>query len=160
MDADALKATIRSAWAGAEAPIPESVAPGEPWSEAGRITAFFGGRRWEDVDLGALRDQYRGDGSACLYFMSAEAFRYYLPSYMVIALEDYDDADVVGQAAVNALTPTTNPSLAGDEAVRYDGFTRPQRRAIVAFLELMQHRHGDDFLLGELERALAFWRTT
>ena len=158
MDVDALKARIRSAWAGANAPTPESFTPGAPSTEAGRVAAFFVRRSWEEVDLGALRDQYEGDGSACLRFMAPDAFRYYLAAYMFIAIDDYHAADVVGQAAVNVLTPAEGPTLARGEGERYAGFTRAQRGAIVTFLELMQQRHGGDFLPGELERALSFWR--
>ena len=112
---------------------------------------FFAGRRWEDVSLDVLRDEYDGDASACLCFMSPQAFWYYLPAYMLIAIDAYDEADVVGHAAVNALV--------ADDLTRRSGLTAPQRRAIVAFLEFMQDRHADDFLPGELERALLSWRS-
>lgn len=60
-----------------------------------RIRDFFQGRAWWDITLEILWSDYSGDGSACLSFMSPKGRNYYLPLYLLLAVERYCEGDVV-----------------------------------------------------------------
>lgn len=68
-----------------------------PDYEGHRVSAFFRGKDWREITYGSLRDHYPGDASACLHFMLDEAFRYYLPAFLLMALDPqaYDMAEHV-----------------------------------------------------------------
>jgi hypothetical protein len=78
------------------------------------VTDFHRGKDWREITLRHLFDDYPGDQTACLAFMEPEGWRYYLPAYLLIAL-DWNESDTVGDAIVGALT---HPSA------RVESFTR------------------------------------
>ena len=121
--------------------------------ECAQVAEFFRGKRWKDVTLAALRS-YRGDASACLAFMSPEAFRYYLPAYMLIALDDYAEADVIADSALNMLTPG---ELRESWNERAKGFSQRQREAILSFLNYLDTHHGADYPVHGPKDALRYW---
>jgi hypothetical protein len=61
-----------------------------------------------------LREDYPADPTACLAFMQPEGWRYFLPAYLLIAL-DWEEADAIGDAVVGALT---HPSALADSYAR------------------------------------------
>ena len=177
-------AAITRAWADAEYPADDQLAGRDSCcGEYGYVAEFFRGRHWRDVTLESLKD-YAGPPAACLSFMSGAALRYYLPAFMLIALEEpltgatsnweMSLVDVATMTLnppryrpeVHALEQTLTPSAqqsTSPEATdrlrtwwedRMQGFTRAQRDAIVAFLTRMQERRADD----EVQFALAHWR--
>jgi hypothetical protein len=78
--------------------------------EGHAVTAFHRGKRWQDLTLRHLLDDYPGDATACLAFMKPEGWRYYLPAYLLMALQ-WDEADALADAVIGALThPRTQPS--------------------------------------------------
>jgi uncharacterized protein DUF6714 len=159
VNADTLRALIADAWADVPMPAPAAVS----YDASGRhlecnmVAEFFAGRRWTDITLGQLQNQYPGDPSACLSFMSPEAFRYYLPVYMAIAIDRHESSDLAAEAAVAALTPSEDASLAQYQATRWAGFNRNQREAIVAFLAHVVAAHGDDWGIRDPALALDHW---
>lgn len=103
----------------AERPYPgdENIANSDPRYrnyEGHAITAFHRGKRWQEITLRHLFDDYAGDASACLAFMTPEGWRYYLPAYLLIALE-WEESDAVGDSVVGVLT---------HPRARVDSFTR------------------------------------
>ena len=96
-----------------------------------------------------MHAEYDGDSSACLSFMEPDAFRYYLPCFMLLSLEYYTEADAVVTSLVSRLTPSY-PVAAS--AVGYldplgrgkAPFSLAERQAIATFLLAMQELHGDD----------------
>jgi hypothetical protein len=87
-------------------PGDDRIADSDPRYEAYEghaISAFHRGKRWDEITLRHLIDEYAGDPTACLAFMTPEGWRYYLPAYLVMAL-DWDKADAIGDATVGALT--------------------------------------------------------
>ena len=109
--------------------------------------------------------------------MSPEAFRFYLPAYIRIAVESFETADVVADAAVFSLTPPREnerlfkiaaqaggpgPNPFSPEHVqrqrvwwleRVAGLAGPQQRSIAMFLQYMDEaRHST----GSKE-ALEYW---
>ena len=71
--------------------------------EGHAVAAFHRGKRWKEITSRRLVEDYAGDPSACLAFMTPEGWRYYLPAYLLIALQP-DEADVIADAVVGALT--------------------------------------------------------
>ena len=153
-----IRALIEEAWASSEYPGDSKIA----YDKAGynleckQVADFFRGKKWNNVTLSALR-AYRGDASACLHFMSATAFRYYLPAYMLIAIDDYSDADVVADSAVNALAPAAPGPLREFWVERVSGLSPKQSKAIVEFLSFMQAEHAEDYPVHGPKDALRHW---
>lgn len=77
--------------------------PGGASLEAIRVKNFFVGKPWWEITMDSLRDDYRGDPSACLTFMAAPARFYYLPTYLVMAVTDYLEADVMAASLSHKL---------------------------------------------------------
>ena len=120
--------------------------------EEGRVVErFFAGKDWRDMTYRVIREGLRTPESAALTFMAPEAFRYFLPAYMLIALEEYDISDITAETAVLRLIPdrlnfTGNADDPGSWFGRnVGGFTNEQRRAIAGFLLAMQEAYGHDF---------------
>ncbi len=86
-DQEVLDAIV-SAWADAEYPGDDRLAARPSCcGEYADVAEFFRGRHWRDVTLETLRE-YAGPANACHAFMSDEALRFYLPSFMAIALDE------------------------------------------------------------------------
>ena len=86
-------------------PGPERITRLEPWedSESGAITAMLQGKHWSELTPELVQGQ-----PDAIAFLSAEAFRYFLPGYLLIALEDATDLDVALIGLLNALAGPTN----------------------------------------------------
>jgi hypothetical protein len=73
-----------------------------PDYEGHRVSAFFRGKDWRAVSFASLRDGYVGDRTATLHFMVDEGFLYYLPAFLLMALEP--QAGEMAEALSFALT--------------------------------------------------------
>jgi hypothetical protein len=153
-----LRALIANAWADVEYPGDAAIASDNTGYhlECNQVRDFFRQKRWNDISHSMLRT-YVGDESACLSFMSPVAFRYYLPAYMLVAIDNYDYAGVTANSAVTALIPQTSKELATFWTQRTSGFSEHQSDAIVAFLLFMEENHGNDYLSHGLTHALHYW---
>lgn len=128
--------------------------------EQQQVKDYFKGKKWEDITLGSLRTEYIGDESACLYFMTEQAARYYLPAYLLISVIDYNDADVIIDSVISMLTPEEHD---GSNLERFyswvKGFSLEQCNVISLFLLYMAKNHSDYFFEGEPNIALeCYWR--
>ena len=121
------------------------------------MAEFFAGKSWKEISAKLLRNEYIGDGSACLAFMSPKAFRYYLPAYMTIAITEYDDADMVADTAVYALNPEVGTNLYIFQEKRFQWLDVVQIKCITAFLKFMLDNHGEDFREDGLIETGEFW---
>lgn len=170
MNKEQTEQTIREAWASAEYPGDENLAGKNVCcGEYAYVADYFRGRHWQDLTLEHLLEHYEGPHYACMSFMSAAAYVYYLGAMMLIAMADPEDT--LGDSIVFGLrqwwddprleSHMTSPTqeLAAWTEARWGGFTEPQRRAIVAYLEytvaLYAERGWDDPQPAE---ALEFWR--
>ena len=163
----AVERQLRSAFASVEPPPPWALVDGEEGDEPLRVAkAFKGRKRWAKVPAKVLDEAPDGLASA-LSFFSDEAFRFFLPAYLV--------ADVRGRLErvdpvfhlTQGLTKDTrderiNPRRYGErtwlDAARYrfSVFTKPQAAAIVGYLRLRAARASVD--RKEIEQALAcYW---
>ncbi|RDH86395.1 MAG: hypothetical protein DIZ78_09505 [endosymbiont of Escarpia spicata] len=125
------------------------------------IMEFFKGKPWEDLSLQSIDSGYPGEGSACLFFMTDEAARDYLPAYMSISLDDFEEAEFFADAVVRVLTPQIASKEAFVQFVAWaEYFTQAQREVISQYLLYMTENHADDFQVeGAPDIALKrFWR--
>jgi hypothetical protein len=102
----AIRSHVERAFSERPYPGDERIADSDPRYESYEghpISAFHRGKRWQEITLHHLLDDYAGDPTACLAFMTPEGWRYYLPAYLLMAL-DWPAADAVGDAVVGALT--------------------------------------------------------
>lgn len=128
--------------------------------EKEQIKRFFKGKQWADISLHNLRNEYEGDESACLFFILGKTVQYYLPAYMLISLDQYDDADMIVDSVINVLTPI---SPSGEELEQFamwaGSFSSEQRNVISRYLHYMKEYHADDFFEDEPDIALErFWK--
>jgi hypothetical protein len=149
------------------------------------IAEFFKGKHWTEITLKRLREQDAGALDSCLAFLTTEALHYFLPSFLQIALFEYDPSDEVTAGTISMLCPptfdeklyemaklpgmtdATNPCSRQNVEGRHgwweqrvQGFTPAQRRAIVVFLEYMDCQHGHDYAYSTAgpKVALAYWK--
>lgn len=105
--------------------------------ESRAVDDFFRGKRRFDITVKELRENYECDESACLTFMEPEAFSFFLPLFMKIAIRDYDEADNIPDSLVYKLhrmaTGGANDWLR--EILRM--YSKGQRDTIVNFLDEM-----------------------
>ena len=127
--------------------------------EYGYVEEFFQDQAWNEITLEDLRDRYPGPPDACLYFMSAEAFRYFLPSYLTFFLRRWDEADSVADTAVYALVPTSDERLRDWQATRFGQFSLAQRKAILNFLKFVELNYKDHYTFFGLTEALNYWES-
>lgn len=120
------------------------------------VADYFKGKHWKDITLDGLRKDYPGPHDACLSFMSPEAFRFYLPSYMVIAVTEDTSDDNTVDSAEYALTPPKADLQTWWEQ-RIMGLTQAQQQAIIVFLEYLDARWQRDPKFGPHD-ALAYWK--
>ena len=122
------------------------------------VDEFFRDRSWAEITLEDLWNTYPGPPDACLSFMSAEAFQYYLPTYLSIFLKRWDSADSIADAAIFALVPTNDESLRVWQAERFKQFTLAQRKVISDFLNYVDLKYRNDYEFFGLDDALLYWQ--
>ena len=159
---DALVRQIRSAFSDVEYPGDDGIVPDHVgWDpDVDEVGEAFAGKRWQDVTSEDIASQRDG-----LCFMTPEAFRFYLPAYLLACILDYDEADTAFGCAIMLLTeprPGDRRYRAWSEAwfqKRVEAMTADQRLAIRRFLEYVGTEHCGDDPLGEIGEALRrYWR--
>ncbi|HEM7809815.1 DUF6714 family protein [Burkholderia multivorans] len=105
--------------------------------ESCAVDDFFRGRRRFDITVKELREDYECDESACLTFMEPEAFSFFLPLFMKIAICYYDESENIPDSVVYKLhrmaTGGANDWL--DEIMKV--YSKNQRHIIIEFLDEM-----------------------
>lgn len=114
------------------------------------VAAAFRGKHWKEIPLDVLRYH-----SSAIFFLTPEAYRFYLPAYLIAGSVNYDEADVIPDSVVFSITPPSDERDFDDYRRKMEGFTPLQRKALRSFLEFLKKHHAEDFPLGELDKALA-----
>ena len=107
--------------------------------EHNQVAAYFRGKHWSDVTLEWLND-YVGDPSACLWFMTPAAVRFYLPAYLRISLEHYHTSNAIPDAVIHMLELAATERN-GEVAQALDPLTQEQKRVIARYLHLMSKEY-------------------
>ena len=89
--------------------------------ECKQVAAAFRGKHWRQIQCDNLE-------SGAIFCLSPEAYRFYLPAYLITSVLHYDEADVIPSEVVFSLIP---PSDAKDIEIygqlyhqRMKGFTQ------------------------------------
>jgi Family of unknown function (DUF6714) len=146
-------ARIRSAFAGARYPGDDRLVPQTARRDREReqITRDFAGRHWSELGVEFVRRQ-----PEALLLMSPDAFRFYLPAYVLAAVEHSRRSDLAPAAVVQSLTPPSRDAASArwfEERVR--GLSNEQRAALRGALQVIAG--AGLFLEREAEQALAYW---
>jgi hypothetical protein len=110
--------------------------------ECMEIVSAFKGEDWKNISVEMLRNY-----ADALPLFTPSAFRYYLPAYMLGAVDSYYALDVALDNVLFNLTPPKKRS--GWEWdffwARAQQFNEEEREAIRSFLELMDHYERADW---------------
>jgi hypothetical protein len=121
--------------------------------EAPEVLEAFRGKHWKDVPLSVLFTH-----RLSLPLFSDEAFRFYLPAYLVAALLHPEEVDTLRENVFFSLTP---PESEGPRASsfmeRMKRFDAQQTAAIRRFVELYVQQETS-YPDSNRERALMFWQ--
>jgi len=136
-----LRSQIVTAFAHRPRPADDRIALADdryPDYEGNRVAAFFRGQDWHDVSWPALQ-RYPGDPTASLRFLQDEAFLYYLPAFLRMALEEGEIAEPVSFALADP-----GPEAPEDSRrfhARMARLSADEKAAVVAVLRHLAHRY-------------------
>ncbi|MEA5514770.1 DUF6714 family protein [Nodularia sp. UHCC 0506] len=124
--------------------------------ECEEIARDFRGKDWKTIPLETLR--YNADS---LLFFTPQAYRFYLPAYLLASIQFYREADIITNNVVYSLTA---PEEQGFEMKRFllrvSFFSLTQKSAIRSFLKFLLTKHSGNFPLGDINTAIErFWRS-
>jgi hypothetical protein len=116
------------------------------------VAEFYGAPARQELPEDLLVRNY-----AAPSFFSAEAFRYYMPAFMIWSLRHADSPEYLAEAALRAFDPgRPEEALHAFQVSKFALLDAAQRRAVVRFLEAFR---GDPALGGIAAAALAnHWR--
>ncbi|HYV39026.1 MAG TPA: DUF6714 family protein [Gemmataceae bacterium] len=169
LDKEAIKAQIREAFADVEYPGDWCLSDSNEGDEPIRVKESFRGKTdWRLLDADFI-DRAPGGLSSALSFFSDEAFRFYLPAYLMADLDgNLVFADPVFHLCQGLDSLSRNNRIGqrryGERTwfdyarYRFSTFTNQEASAIVAYLQWMSHleRYPDE--PGRIEQALQnYW---
>lgn len=132
------------------APIPEKIS--KETAEC-YVNAYFSNRSWRDVSARSILTAGGGDHGTYLHDITYEAFQYYLPAYMLMCLNEYNDETAwIAETVFWQLLPPDNlSSQEGDKpeckfVERFCKFTDAQKRDIADFLAHQSHHLGKEYI--------------
>jgi hypothetical protein len=146
-------AQIEDAFADAPRPPNEDLLH-EQCMDDNDIVRLYPLEHWRDMPDELVESEY-----AALAFLSPDGFRHFIPAYMSFTLRRLDS----GAAAVDSTIWSLAPVFYEDDALKdftvskFASLTDDQRAAVIAFLEAVCEL-GDEYVAGQAERALGWWR--
>ncbi len=135
--------------------------------EASYVESFFSGRSQVEITFDLLKSAYSHDPSACLSFMLPDAFAFFLPAYMRIALENYEEADAIPDAVIFHLLCIAQGG-AYDEKINEEyknrlnailsSYSVEQLKAVAEFLDEMSKKYWHKYPTDDAQKALSvYW---
>jgi len=96
--------------------------------------AYFTGTKWNEHDVLKLREQH-----SSISFFTPEAFKYYLPAFMVAELNHPELADIIAETLANKFIHISVSELLDIE------FSQDQLAVIKAFFEYCEKLYDDEY---------------
>ena len=127
-----LKDFIEVAFGHSDPPSPSRLVNGDRL-EVQQVRDFFAAKTWQQITLSSLQNDYVGDGSACLWFMTPEAVAYYFPSYLLLSCFEYYEADAISSEFVFKLARVASGEV-NNISVGLEQMTAAQNTAIARAL--------------------------
>lgn len=147
---------IRTAFADSVYPGDENIVPVSSRNiddESDEIKAAFLGKHWKEADLSLLLSQIFAQA-----FFTAQAFRFYLPAYMIVVLNEWKPSGIVAEFLLYSLEPTEDEIINRRFFERINGFSDAQINVIRRFIEVYSLLLEDeDPENPHMINALAFW---
>ena len=114
----------------------------------------FVGKHWEEVSLDTLEFHHEA-----LCFFKPEAYRFYLPAYLLATAKSYYQAGNIPNSVVYGLNVS---SMLDDERKTFmatiSGFSDRQKKAILSFLRFLQQKYSANYPGNQLDRIIEnFW---
>ncbi len=153
----------------AAAPYPGDDGIVKPDSDGLDLVRALQGKTWDDLDIGTIATCHID-----MPLLTAEAFRYYLPAFMMALIFQYQHAGTLPMSLMHNLTPpdagllekyienptdTSKNKRVGDFLNRVSAFSPKEKAAIRLFLETYDkwcpRLRGEQRLL---QRAMDFWK--
>jgi hypothetical protein len=106
---------------------------------------YFEGKTWQECrNVRELREN-----EAALCYFTSEAFRYFLPAFMIAYVVDPDGADIIEEGIVTCFDPS-NPRLEACARERAQLLSDSERKAVCDFMLHLKAETGGslDFVLG------------
>ncbi|MDR5884069.1 DUF6714 family protein [Caballeronia sp. LZ032] len=105
--------------------------------ESRAVDDFFRGRKRFATSLKELREDYECDESACLNFMEAEAFAFFLPLFMKLVICDYRESENIPDSLVYKLHRVASDGADDWLNAILKTYSTSQRDVVVRFLDEM-----------------------
>ena len=99
-----LREEILRVFASASYPGDENIVKNPKGDEECDVYAAFKGVDWHDVNWEWLKTHAKSPPQDCLGFMSSAGFQYYLPAYMLISIDSWEDCDVLSDNLIDYFT--------------------------------------------------------
>lgn len=131
---------------------PKKILPIDNSLEGQRAAAFFDRFTWKEVTFELLRREYVGDISVCLSFLRADAGLYFLPSYLLIAIRDFHESDMVPNVLERQLSSL--PEQSRNYMKIISNLSALQLRAVAKTLQFLSLEYERDYEPSGAERAL------
>ena len=154
---------IEAAFAKTPYPEKENLSREGTPEEKKEVQDAFAGKHWKELSRDTLYSYYRE-----LPMFTAEAFRFFLPAFLRVAVLHHPRHDPLGDAVVLFLSPST-PEYPKSFQIHFQNqvnlFTEQERRMIINFLEVyLELDLGQDSFFDynpeELESVIEFWKST
>jgi hypothetical protein len=122
----ALLDEIERAFAGIPRPVRLTRVAPERNHDSMSVSSAFLGKSWRDLTPDLIQSR-----PEAIAFFSPEGFRYFLPGYLLLAIQDINSLDVALVALLNALAGPT------DHYERLHALTRDQLKTVLGVLEAL-----------------------
>ena len=124
-----------------------AIQPHDRMCEEAHLTSLFKGRHWKDLGLSELMQDAELSG------LTPEAFRFYLPAYLLAVVNHYWESDVLPEYMAWRMDPekyrgSTHSSWFSHIVAALD---REQRDAVRAYFEFLRDEHGDDLAIYDID---------
>ena len=131
--AESIVEKIKCAWDGVPYPGDTNIFTPHSYDDED-ITDYFRGTTWEGHAVKSLRRH----SSAISTFFTPLAFHFWLPAYLIAAIEDPEELDSGLNSLISSLLPErdNSPSVI-EHQERIALLTNEQRRAVIATLEFI-----------------------
>jgi hypothetical protein len=130
MNASNVIQLIEDAWREVPYPGDDKIFRPDSYDDEG-IANYFGGRTWRDHSAADLRAY-----SSAFTFFTPEAFHYWLPAFMIAAIQSPEEADVIVEYIAWHLGARHEPK-------GWSLFSPAQRQAVAKYFQFQIDRFGD-----------------
>jgi hypothetical protein len=143
---------IIEAFTSAERPSKKDIAPHE-CEECEELRETFSGLRWDSIPPEVVDSNF-----GQLPLLSAKAYHYFLPSYILRCLDELDSSSMVCEFTIYSLSPTLNREEDGRWYLeRTRQFTATQKGAVASFLKLIKASGSFVDIQEDVEAGLRYW---